>query len=210
MEDDMFFVEPVTPATFFSADDKPIVKFTHLGAVQLYPERPLGPDMPPEHVPMRMNTWYPHKPISMRLNFSWFLEREFGNWFAFVRSHKYRFQCCDASKNDSATVALSWEDDFLRIYPAMLHEYNASVERDLSTPHHCHNGGCNTPSCVKSCLAHPGVSDINWNTCPAIDDINWPKAWVEVRHLLTVHMDAYQASTATASVVGSSGSTTID
>merc|ERR1719271_2140274 len=94
----------------------------------MYGSRKDGPDQPPENVPARIENALPHSPLPMLKNFSSFLEDQFPDWFAFVRSHKFRFQCCDASKKatDGGVAEL-----FGWMYPAMLYKHGVGVQTKL-------------------------------------------------------------------------------
>merc|ERR1712194_488998 len=106
MEDDFFLVSPMQPSMFFSREGSPLIDF-HLDEhsfQKVYERTRQGPDVPPEHVPRRLSESWPyvlhacHSPMPMLVSFSMAMEEEFSDWFSFLRSHKHRFQCCDASK----------------------------------------------------------------------------------------------------------------
>jgi len=137
LEDDFFFVQNVMPSTFFTADGKPRIYglaeptfygFDEGAIREVYAPRDglSGPDMPPRKVPLRVNG-YSHAPIPMLVSFSQSLENEFADWFAFVRSHKDRFTCCNASVVGEAT-----EEDFNTVWPAMLYDRHAGVPASMA------------------------------------------------------------------------------
>jgi len=138
MEDDFFFVSPMEPSDFFADDGKPEIGQYEREVETMYTldEKQIrfqlqtgmpdmgGPDRPPSKVPLvtrYQGKGYMHNPVPMLKSFSAALESEFAEWFAFVRSHRTRFCCCDASYYGNCN-----DEDFSIMYPAMLHERHMS------------------------------------------------------------------------------------
>jgi len=176
MQDDYFFVGPVTPSSFFDADGAPFI--FALGTGVLTPvygprEELSGPDVPPEKVPLRTSPFV-HSPIPMLVSFTRTLEEEFGDWFAFVRSHKRRFVCCNATLYGNGL-----DEDFSRVYPAMLHERHVGVNLELAHKAamigYCH---CGDIQCIRVLLEIPATKFLNIQSCKTIVE------WREARHLL--------------------------
>lgn len=166
MQDDVFFKRPVAPSNFFSAEGKPLtVPFNSDSLIEMYGPRNQmnGPDMPPEHIPrvldcrMRWDTRHcqAHGPWSMLRSFAASLEEEYGDWFAFVRSHKHRFKCCNASESGNW-----WGEEFALMYPAMLHEKRVGVQTPSRLGTYCE---CWATTCVASCLKDQSVMALNYN-----------------------------------------------
>jgi len=116
-----------------------------------------GPHMPPEHVPDRLDSWsFTHRAMPMTVSFNMQLEKKFPDWFAFVRSHKTRFVCCNAS-----IFGNGLDEEFLRVYPAMLYKLDAGDQLpkySLKTAA-LHGTACNCENkeCIKSHLAKLGA-----------------------------------------------------
>jgi hypothetical protein len=131
MEDDWFIKEPVKPTDMFLEDGRPLLSFSiddsRLTTMYGHSHSELiGPDLPPAKTPDRIK-WFMHVPLPMTVSFTSSLEEEFADWFAFVRSHKHRFTCCNASN-----FANGFEEDFTMMYPAMLYRYDHGVHSDDS------------------------------------------------------------------------------
>lgn len=170
LDDDLFLTRSVQPSNFFSANGKPITSFDVKtnDLVEIYGSRaslPPGPNMPPELVPMRM-TAYPQQLTPMLVSFAKLLETKFTHWYAFVRSHKTRFTCCDASTKTGGTEAC--DEDILRVYPAMMHLNHINDELSTSTHSNCTH--CDHVECIAQCLLNPKVFVVNANN---MDAPNW-------------------------------------
>ena len=109
MEGDFIFVNPVMPSDFVASGGKPIItttmqdKTVHVLDPDLNEDKEVksyiknlipsyqtfipGSDMPPSHVPFRINHVI-HRPLPMLASFNQALEKVYAEWFAFVRSHK--------------------------------------------------------------------------------------------------------------------------
>jgi len=178
MQDDFIFVDRVVPSDFFSEDGKPILtsSVTDGGWVDLYARNhPTGPDMPPTHIPVRID-YFAHKPTALLVNFSHSIEEEFAEWFSFVRSHKLRFTCCDASVYENGL-----EEDFIRIYPAMLYKYGAGVNPQLAEPDSMCD--CDDPSCIESHLLTMDSKTVTVQNCHAASQ------WNNSLHIVLKHMN---------------------
>merc|ERR1719272_1283197 len=174
MEDDWILLQKVKPSDFFTDEGKPLLSI----AVQDYMlnevytpnsriRRVEGPDNPPAKVPLSI---YPammvHAPIAMLVSFSTYLELEFKAWFAFVRSHRSRFICCDAK-----VVGNGVQDLFHVIYPAMLHKTGTgepitgnyhNFQRVLLETRTC---GCTKPWCIIGLANQPTVKCLALQNC---------------------------------------------
>merc|ERR1719408_292252 len=112
--------------------------------------------MPPEYVPDRIKFWsFTHRAMPMTISFNTHLEKEFADWFAFVRSHKTRFVCCNASKFGNGL-----DEDFLRMYPAMLYKLKAGDQLPQFSPRTAALYGvscpCSNATCMKRSFASMG------------------------------------------------------
>jgi len=127
VQDDMLIVNPAQPSDFYTPDGKPVVLHqTANEARDMYSDDNMeGPDKPPQNRPDRTELYH-HLPVPMLVSFAQKLESQFPDWFAFVRSHHTRFICCQASH-----VGNGLSEDFSRIYPHLLLEYNVGVHRPL-------------------------------------------------------------------------------
>jgi hypothetical protein len=183
LEDDFIFIRPVQPSHFFSPHGKPYITtlLTDSQLMEAYGARDLlmtGPDMPPDHVPLRVE-WFVHVPMPMTISFSTRLEQDYSEWFAFVRSHKTRFTCCDASIHTNGLA-----EHFLRIYPAMLHKYGAGVQPPNATgdDHRC---DCGARKCIREHLANPTETTLTLQSC------HWAADWSAAHKLILEHMNRY-------------------
>ena len=100
-DDDFLLLRAAQPSDFFDAAGRARVflrKNTPLTTVEVYSnKRAPGPDAPPASVPKRFK-WFPfHVPTPMLRTLAEEMEARFGKWYAFVRSHKHRFSCCNAT-----------------------------------------------------------------------------------------------------------------
>jgi len=189
MMDDVIFVDRVVPSDFFSADGKPLLTSIVKDGVwrDLYggKNHPSGPDMPPAHMPVRLD-YFAHKPLPLLVNFCHTVEGEFPEWFSFVRSHKLRFTCCDASVYDNGL-----EEEFHRIYPAMLFKYGAGVNPQPSEPDSMCN--CDDPPCIEQHLLSKKTKTVVVQNC------HTASAWNKSLHVLLDHM---KRSTSSSSAQG--------
>jgi len=193
MQDDFFFLQPWLPSDFFSEDGKPLLtSLVKDDQVRLMygPRHHLsGPDIPPEHVPFKLDsgdgtgeTFYKnfkHAPLPMLVSFSSSLEEEFADWFAFVRSHKTRFTCCDDSR-----YANSVEEDFILMYPAMLHKAGAGTlpPQQTDTP----NCPCDKPWCLWSQVAKAKIL--------TVQNCHSAASWRTASRLVLEHMERAAAN----------------
>lgn len=183
MEDDFIFIHPVTPSMFFSPHGKPFIttKLQDSQLQEIYGPRDMlmsGPDMPPEHLPRRVE-WFVHGPLPMTISFSTSMELEYSDWYSFVRSHKTRFTCCDASVRMNGLA-----EHFLRIYPAMLHKHGAGVQPPHASgdDHRCE---CGAMQCIKEHLANLAERTLTLQNC------HKATAWQASSSVILEHMDAY-------------------
>mmetsp|Transcript_52698 Transcript_52698/g.98860 ORF Transcript_52698/g.98860 Transcript_52698/m.98860 type:complete len:767 (+) Transcript_52698:80-2380(+) len=161
MQDDWFLLRKMSPSDFFSTSGRPryAPPVTKDSLVEMYGPRKYlhGPHMPPEHVPDRLDSWsFTHRAMPMTVSFNMQLEKKFPDWFAFVRSHKTRFVCCNAS-----IFGNGLDEEFLRVYPAMLYKLDAGDQLpkySLKTAA-LHGTACNCENkeCIKSHLAKLGA-----------------------------------------------------
>jgi hypothetical protein len=205
MQDDFVFVRPVKPLDFFTSDGRPIITTTmHDKTIHtLYPGlnevseikkfaktlvpsyqtfRP-GPDMPPSHVPYRINHFI-HRPVPMLASFNHALEEGYGEWFAFVRSHKTRFVCCDASY-----YAHSTQEDLFPIYPAMLKKLEMGYESPLAPKRdtRCECDRVELVSCIES--------HIKYNKMVTVQSCTDHRQFQLAKNLLVHQMDVFAGST---------------
>jgi len=165
MEDDYYFVRPVNSSQFFSPVGTPLVDFSLNtdSFEEVYGARAdlSGPDMPPEHLPLHMinddtiGQHASHSPMPMRVSFLKSMESKFSDWFAFLRSHRHRFQCCDVSKRVNG-----WREDYKLVYYWMLFANKAGEQRPGCRGTPCK---CDEPLCVVDCLRDPNTMVINFN-----------------------------------------------
>lgn len=183
MEDDWILLRKMSPSDFFSTDGRPLyaIPVKQDSLVEMYgPRESLhGPQMPPEHVPDRIDSWTnTHRALPMTVSFTMRLEQEFGDWFAFVRSHKTRFVCCNAS-----VVGNGVDELFMRMYPAMLYKWNAGDQLPDDSPGTASLYGdmcsCSDEACLKRYLATWGAVAIQ--SCTA-------QTWPFARNLLVQHL----------------------
>jgi len=155
MQDDWFLLRKMSPSDFFSTSGRPryAPPVTKDSLVEMYGPRKYlhGPHMPPEHVPDRLDSWsFTHRAMPMTVSFNMQLEKKFPDWFAFVRSHKTRFVCCNAS-----IFGNGLDEEFLRVYPAMLYKLDAGDQLpkySLKTAA-LHGTACNCEN--KECIKEP-------------------------------------------------------
>jgi len=192
MDDDFFLLGPVTPWDFFTENGTPLLTIdvkeewlqpvyavNHDGAPIL-----AGPDMPPAKVPTSI---YPrmfiHAPTPMLLSFSAHLEEEFADWFAFVRSHKERFVCCDATHRGFNATA----DLFHVIYPAMLYKNgigkpNAKMLFRNGILLGSKSCNCENPECIEGLLGEPE------RKCLVLSNCRDPSLFRAAQTLVIQHM----------------------
>lgn len=184
MDDDWFFLRKMSPSDFFSKSGRPqyAIPVTEDSLVEMYgPPKDLhGLQTPPEHVPDRLESFaFTHRALPMTVNFSMHLEEEFGDWFAFVRSHKTRFVCCNSS-----TIGNGLDELFHRMYPAMLYKLRAGDQLPGLSPETEALYGdmcvCNDMACIERSFAVRG--SIALQSCG-------PQAWPFVENLLIQRMD---------------------
>lgn len=134
MDDDFLVLHPLTPSDFFSSHEgKPFVLPPHAQYhVSMYEKMPRGPDMPPKSIPGRMFEFH-HFPCPNWVSFAWQLEHKYPEWYAFVRSHRHRFVCCNASINKGSGL----DEEFHRIYPHMLLKLGVGIHRPVKTQETC-------------------------------------------------------------------------
>lgn len=184
MDDDHYFVSPMTPSDFFSVGGQPLIDITltedSFSEVYGPPETlPKGPDMPPEHLPRHLSANAPgaqhaaHSPAPMLLSFMKSMAQKYGDWYAFVQSHKTRFSCCDAIIGGDG-----WHEDFLLVYYWMLFTYKAGEQRPGCRGPPCK---CDVVSCFGDCLQNPRSMVVNFNN----QDV---ENWGVVHKLLLQHM----------------------
>jgi len=130
MEDDWFLLRKMSPADFFFLRGRPLlaVPVKEDSITEMYgPREDLhGPQMPPEHVPDRIISFrFTHRAMPMTISFNTHLEKEFADWFAFVRSHKIRFYCCNEENTFTPGSLKGLDESFHRMYPAMLYKLGA-------------------------------------------------------------------------------------
>lgn len=193
MEDDMFIVKPLLKSDLFSPEGKPYMTAHVLSYEVKYLYSPMdpGPDMPPDHLPGRIDL-FRHMPVPLTISFAKGLETTYSEFFAFVRSHTSPFMCCDAS-----TFHYGTSEDFTRIWPAMLFEQGAGVNAGLDRCAECwcHEGVSvfAVEQCVHKYLTEPwpsnapgpGKSSLNVNSCDPAE--NWKKA----RSMIVNHLAQY-------------------
>lgn len=128
MQDDWLIVNPVQPSDFFTSEGKPLVVIRDAEQeVALYSNVVPGPNMPPSSHPNRMEHLW-HLPLPMLVSFGQQLETTYPDWFAFVRSHRTRFACCNASVVDNGL-----DESFDRIYPHELLKQHVGTKQSLFT-----------------------------------------------------------------------------
>jgi len=179
MEDDWILLRKMSPSDFFSASGRPqyAVPVSKDSLMDMYgrPWKSLsGPDMPPDHVPHRLKSFArTHRAMPMTISFSMRLDKEFPDWFAFVRSHKTRFVCCNAS-----TFGNDLDEMTCRMYPAMLYKYGAGdqLQKPALYGAAC---SCKDRTCIKRTIASMGSI--------AIQDCG-PRDWRFARSLLVKAM----------------------
>merc|ERR1719316_927261 len=93
--------------------------------------------MPPKSVPTRMSS-FQHVPYPNLVSFARTLEDIYPDWFAFVRSHRIRFTCCNASLKTIDAL----DEDFQRIYPHMLLKLKVGTQLPAPARH----GDCGVDS----------------------------------------------------------------
>lgn len=124
MDDDFLVVHPSSPSDFFASQGEPLVLAESAEEeVPMYADTPQGPDMPPKSAPTRMSL-FDHVPCPNLVSFAWKVESTYPDWFAFVRSHRTRFGCCNASIKGNGL-----DEDFQRIYPHMLLKEKVGIHR---------------------------------------------------------------------------------
>jgi len=167
-EDDMFLTRSTAPTDFFTVDGKPII-YMESGwpIVQVYGESHEwlpGPNLPPSMVPQRLRKLW-HNPVPLLRSFSLSLETIFSEWFAFVRSHKYRFTCCNASLRLNGL-----EEDLGRVNQAMLLNSGMGVQRKAYDGF-CEFGGDHWPKgllCLQKKLKDSKFVNVNNLHGPAV------------------------------------------
>lgn len=194
MEDDWILPRCTAPSDFFTAEGKPLILAegaeTQMPIYATHPREPWeappvpGTDELPHPMPIRM-FMLRHLPIPLLSSFASSMEHRFPAWFAFVRSHKKRYVCCNASAPNPGNAL---DEDFNRVYPGML--YNTSVGVDRPVP----DGFCgmslfNVPwypasetglSCLQRRLNNQKFVDVN--------DVDRPKVWRAATHLMKPHL----------------------
>lgn len=172
MEDDIFILNPVTPADFFAADGRPLMT-AHVEPSDLKwiydtnrHKTHDGPDKPPDDLPTRIQQ-FSHMPMPLTLSFCNALEKEYTDWFAFVRSHTTPFECCDAS-----VYAYGLAEDFTRIWPAMLFLWGAGVapEGDYEATCWCQESVNEVSACVMRRINLAGT--VSWGPQPGLNSLN--------------------------------------
>jgi len=156
IQDDYLVVQPVQPSDFFTSDGRPLILAE--GAEkehQMYLSTPQGPDMPPASRPTRMRN-VRHLPVPMLRRFAENVEHTYREWFAFVRSHRTRFVCCDAKKSSSGESAV--DEVFSRVYPHLLSKESVGVDRPINYRTRCFltdNGQDSFHTCIESKMDDP-------------------------------------------------------
>lgn len=118
IEDDNMIKQSTTVIDFFTKEGKPRVRTDIADRLfPIYPDPlPEGPDRPPPHIPEAALAYPQHVPMPTTVTFQTRLQKEYPDWFAFVRSHTRRFSCCDAFWSPPPGI----EEDFTRMVPGML------------------------------------------------------------------------------------------
>jgi len=129
MDDDFLLLHPLAVSDFFNSSGQPLVltKNADDEASDVYGgiAMTLGPDTPPIHRPSRMKD-FDHLPVPLTLSFASQMESNYSEWYAYVRSHRTRFICCNASK-----LGNGLDESFTRIYPHMLLKWKVGIKHEI-------------------------------------------------------------------------------
>eukprot|EP00747_Dinoflagellata_sp_TGD_P099174 gnl/TRDRNA2_/TRDRNA2_167657_c0_seq1.p1 gnl/TRDRNA2_/TRDRNA2_167657_c0~~gnl/TRDRNA2_/TRDRNA2_167657_c0_seq1.p1 ORF type:complete len:367 (+),score=42.75 gnl/TRDRNA2_/TRDRNA2_167657_c0_seq1:56-1156(+) len=178
IEDDMLLTRCLQPKDFFFAAGKPLI-FMPLLALdaqkQVYGNA-TGEDLPRHVVPYRVQPFF-HIPFPMLRSFAHAQEEHFHEWFSYVRSHKHRFKCCGSTPRGDRL-----DEDFRRVYPAMLFNSGVGVVRPAEDGY-CEFGQARaaTSSSLK-CLAQK-LEDKQFKFAN-LNGVHTPESWHAVQHLL--------------------------
>jgi len=185
LDDDMLVNNPASPSDFFASQGTPLILVDSADVeVPMYSYMPQGPDMPPKSVPTRMSS-FQHVPCPNLVSFAWTLEDIYPDWFAFVRSHRTRFTCCNASLKRTD----EFDEEFHRIYPHML--LKLKVGTQLPAPARHEDCGVDSGSgveCVTKQLQDPALMFLNINN---IKEVN---SWHKVQEAMEKRIRGMPAS----------------
>jgi len=205
MDDDFLLLAPLTTSDFFTSQGQPLVLAQHADDYAgLYEDTPPGPDMPPGKLPSRMS-WFHHLPTPLTLSFTRQMENTYPDWYAFVRSHRIRFVCCDASTvGDQESQGL--DENFQRIYPHMLLMWWMGVKHEIPPFATCVNRedeGSKQPDFLK-CMTNkvngvPQPEDVwkqgNQPKFMALQNIKETNTWLAVQSAMESHLADMPQST---------------
>jgi len=152
MDDDFLLLRPLKPSDFFASErrnvGKPLVLAEGaLKGVPMYHHKPPGPDMPPNSVPTRMSQFH-HTPTPNLVSFARQLENTYPDWFAFVRSHRTRFVCCNATTRGNGL-----DEEFQRVYPHMLLKLKVGIRQPVNYRTACRGLRDGGPYFIR-CMTH--------------------------------------------------------
>merc|ERR1712232_1373722 len=117
----------------------------------------------------------------MLASFNHELEAEYTEWFAFVRSHKTRFHCC----NPPSTPVWMQNEDWRTIYPAMLKKWRMGHERKSAPGDgacHCQHSGF--IECIKSRMKQ--------NDMVTVQNCGAYSSYLEAKKILVHQMDGFR------------------
>jgi len=135
-------------------------------------------DCPPDNVPRRLSK-YVHLPMPMLRSFAVKMEARYSEFYRFVRKHTVRWSCClrvsdlGISASGSGNFENGLEEDFTRIYPALL-RYDK-----LGVPYPIPDGACNDMSCFDEKMRDQMF--VNFNDAS-------PKVWKQVEQRLNTRL----------------------